>query len=322
MSETKKYIGFADFEFTCGNAMYRMRSEMLSVGIVICDREYNIAEKFYATSKPNRFPKLSKQCRELTHLSQEEISSSPDSNEVLESAVGLMDKYNIKALWVWGNFDKPGLQSDIRQHRNFGKEYSSICRIYNAVCDIQAEMVNQMKLPQAVNIKELASAFGYVPDSGSFHNAINDAMALYTIHKAVFTTDFRSCPEFTALVEERLERMRQAKAARGEKRREKAFSVELSPVERVFYDSLDDSGKKQFIYLRYRIVLAMEKHPASEEFVYIVFDNSGKIKILPKEKFSRQRCAAASDVKFFSRKSIESFIIPMIRQRENADQKV
>ena len=61
MTEIKKYIGFADFEFTCGSAMYRLRSEMLSVGIVICDSSYNIAERFYATSKPNRFPKLSKQ---------------------------------------------------------------------------------------------------------------------------------------------------------------------------------------------------------------------------------------------------------------------
>lgn len=309
MSETKKYIGFADFEFTCGSAMYRLRSEMLSVGIVICDSGYNIVERFYATSKPNRFPKLSRQCRELTHLSQEEISASPDSSEVLGTAADLMDKYGVKELWVWGNFDKPGLQSDIRQHRNFGKDCGGICRIYSAVRDIQAEMVSRMKLPQAINIKELASAFGYVPDSGSFHNAINDAMALYTIHKAVFTTDFRSRPEFAALVEERLERMRQTKAAQEEKRREKAFSVALSPEEQSFFDSLDVKGKGRFVYLRYRIVLAMEKYPAAEEFVYIVFDNPRKVKILPKEKFSRQRCAAASEIKSFAKKDIGEFII-------------
>lgn len=309
MTEKKRYIGFADFEFTCGSSMYRLRSEMLSVGIVICDGDYNIAESFYATSKPNRFPKLSKQCRELTHLSQDEISVSPDSNDVLGTAVGLMDKYGVKELWVWGNFDKPGLQSDIRQHRNFGKDCGSICRIYDAVRDIQAEMVSRMKLPQAINIKELASAFGYVPDSGSFHNAMNDAMALYTIHKAVFTTDFRSRPEFAALVESRLEKMRQAKAAQEEKRREKAFSVPLSPEEQDFFESLDDKDRIRFIYLRFRVIIAMERYPAAEEFVYIVFENPQRLKILPKEKYSPQRCADASDIRTFLKKDFGRFLI-------------
>ncbi|MBR6622662.1 MAG: hypothetical protein IKK91_01995, partial [Ruminococcus sp.] len=162
MTDNKKYIGFADFEFTCGNPMYRFRSEMLSVGVVICDSNYNIAEKFYATSKPNRFPKLSKQCRELTHLSQEEISASPDSNDVLLEVSDLMDKYGVKELWVWGNFDKPGLQNDMKQHINFKKNVDGIFRISSAVRDIQDDMVKRMKLPQAINIKELASSLGYV----------------------------------------------------------------------------------------------------------------------------------------------------------------
>lgn len=313
MKEIKKYIGFADFEFTCGSAMYRLRSEMLSVGIVICDSSYNIAERFYATSKPNRFPKLSKQCRELTHLSQEEISASPDSSSVLKVAVRLMDKYGVSELWVWGNFDKPGLQSDIKQHRNFGKECGSICSVYNAVRDIQDEMVKRMELPQAVNIKELASAFGYVPDTGSFHNAMNDAMALYTIHKAVFTTDFRNRPEFKALVESRLEKIRQAKALQEEKRREKAFSVPLSPEEQALFDGLDDKKRKRFVYLRFRIIAAIEKYPAAEEFAYISFEDSRKIKIFPKEKFDPKRCPGVSDIHIFRKSELSSFIINIMK---------
>ena len=312
MTDTKKYIGFADFEFTCGSPMYRFRSEMLSVGVVICDSSYNIAEKFYATSKPNRFPKLSKQCRELTHLCQEEISASPDSNEVLTALAELMDSYGVDELWVWGNFDKPGLQCDIKQHRNFGKEYGSISRICSAVRDIQDEMVKRMKLPQAINIKELASAFGYVPDSGSFHNAFNDAMALYTIHKAVFTTDFRNRPEFAALVEERLERIRQTKAAQEEKRREKAFSIPLSPEEQAFFDGLDDKRKSRFIYLRYRMVLAVEKSPQAEDFVYAVFENPRKVKIYPKEKLSRRRADEAVELKPFVKKNFAEFLMDMV----------
>lgn len=312
MTDNKKYIGFADFEFTCGNPMYRFRSEMLSVGVVICDSNYNIAEEFYATSKPNRFPKLSKQCRELTHLSQEEISASPDSNDVLLEVSDLMDKYGVKELWVWGNFDKPGLQSDMKQHINFKKNVDGICRISGAVRDIQDDMVKRMKLPQAINIKELASSLGYVPDSGSFHNAFNDAMALYTIHKAVFTTDFRNRPEFAALVEERLERIRQVKEAQEEKRREIAFSIELSPEETAFFESLDDKRKSRFVYLRYKIVLAMEKYPDSDELAYAVFDNPRKIKILSREKVGCKKYAAPVEVKYFAKKDFRKLLMDVV----------
>lgn len=312
MTDKKNYIGFADFEFTCGSPMYRFRSEMLSVGVVICDSDYNITEKFYATSRPNRFPKLSRQCRELTHLSQEEISDSPDSNDVLLEVSELMDKYGVEELWVWGNFDKPGLQSDIKQHRNFKKECGAVCRICSAVRDIQDEMVRRMKLPQAINIKELASSFGYVPDSGSFHNAINDALALYTIHKAVFTTDFRSRPEFTALVEERLERMRQVKAAQEEKRREKAFSIALSLEEQGFFDELDEKRRSRFIYLRYRIVAAMEKYPQAQEFAYLIFDDPKKIKIVSKERSGGKQYADAVEAKYFTKKDFGKFLIEVV----------
>lgn len=309
MSETKKYIGFADFEFTCGSAMYRMRSEMLSVGIVICDSEYNIAEKFYATAKPNRYPRLSKQCRELTHLSQAEISASRDSNEVLGDAAELLDKYGVKELWVWGNFDKPGLQSDIKQHRNFKKEYGSICRIYNAVRDIQAEMVKRMQLPEAINIKELAETFGYVPDSGSFHNAFNDAAALYTIHKAVFTTDFRSSPEFASMVENRLEKIRQIKAAQEAKCREKALSIPFTPEEQSFFDGLDEKRKNRFIYLRFRIILAIERFPDVEEFAYVILEKPRKMKIVPRANLYEPWLTTAAELRYFEKSSFGRFII-------------
>lgn len=312
MTDTKKYIGFADFEFTCGSPKYRFRSEMLSVGVIICDSSYNIAEKFYATSKPNRYPKLSKQCRELTHLSQEEISSSPDSNDVLRTVSELMERYGVGELWVWGNFDKQGLQSDIKMHRRYEKECGSICGICNAVRDIQDEMVNLMKLPQAINIKELASSLGYAPDSGSFHNAMNDTMALYTIHKAVFTTDFRSRPEYAALVEERLEKIRQAKALQEEKRREKAFSVALSAEEQEFFNNLDEKRKSRFIYLRYRLVLAMEKSPQTEAFAYIMFANSRKAKILPAVKIGRRQAEEAVEFRTFEKKDFGKFLMDMV----------
>lgn len=312
MAVSKKYIGFADFEFTCGTAKYRFCSEMLSVGVVICDTDYNVTEKFYATSKPNRYPKLSKQCRELTHLSQEEISASRDSNDVLLEVSELINRYNIKELWVWGSFDKLGLQNDIRQHCNLGKNIDGLCRICGVVKDIQDEMIKYMKLPEAISVKELASSFGYIPENGSFHNAFNDAMALYIIHKTVFTTDFKKCSAYSSLVEARIEKNRQIKAAQEEKRREIAFSIKLSEEEKVFYDKLDDKRKKRFIYIRCKIIRAFERYPQANEFAYIVIENSKKIKIISKEKADSKQYLSMFDVKYFKKENFGTFIIGIL----------
>ncbi len=312
MTEAKKYIGFADFEFTCGTPMYRFCSEMLSVGVIICDTNYNIAEKFYATSKPNRFPKLSKQCRELTHLSQEEISASKDSNDVLLEVSKLINRYNIKELWVWGSFDKLGLQSDIKQHCNLGKNVDGLCRICSVIKDIQDEMIKHMKLPEAISVKELASSFGYVPENGSFHNAFNDAMALYIIHKTVFTTDFKKCSAYSSLVEARLEKNRQIKAAQEEKRREIAFSIKLSEEEQTFFNGLDEKRKKRYIYIRCKIIRAFERYPQANEFAYIVIENSQKIRVISKEKADSKHYLSIFEVKYFEKKNFGKFIIDIV----------
>ncbi|MDE6679054.1 MAG: hypothetical protein K2K02_08440, partial [Ruminococcus sp.] len=91
----KKYLCFADFEFTCGYFINKMESEILSAGVVICDESYNIKERFYRTSRPNHFPRLTKQCKKLTKLTQTEINHSPDSNDVMGKIMKLVKKYNI-----------------------------------------------------------------------------------------------------------------------------------------------------------------------------------------------------------------------------------
>ena len=207
MQDKGPYLCFADFEFTCGSPAHRLKSEMLSVGLVICDSEHNIIETFYCTARPNRFPKLTSQCKRLTHLTQSEINNSPDSEAVLERVTALMDKYSASELCVWGNFDKPGLVSDRRQHIQFRKPHHNIDAVCSAITDIQDRMVREMGLPQAVSIEELASVFGYIPSNGTFHNALNDAEALFTIHKAVVSGEFRSSQKFAELRQERLDRM-------------------------------------------------------------------------------------------------------------------
>lgn len=320
MTDKEKYMCFADFEFTCGYASSHVNSEMLSVGLVICSGSYEIIEKFYQTSKPNRFPKLTKQCRELTHLTQNEIDLSEDSNNVLKTAAELMNRYSITELFVWGNFDKPGLCSDIRQHKRFKKPYRYISKVCSAVTDIQDSMTRKMELPQAVNIKELASAFNYTPEGGSFHNAFNDAMALYTIHKTVYTMDYKNFPNFIRLRQERLERMVQAKLNQEKRRIEFALSTPLSDEERSFYEEScktgNESSKREFIYTRCKILSAYRQYPGEENFAMIVFNDPKRIKVVPYSKYTPAKSKFAAKVYLFNKSETGEIVLKNCKDTE------
>ena len=232
---------------------------------------------------------MTRQCRELTGLTQAEISASPDSNEALRGLVQLMKHYNITEIYVWGNFDKPGLAGDINQHRKKNVPHGNVNFIYNSINDIQAEVTAKMQLPQAVSISELAAVFDYAPESGSFHNALNDAEALYTIHKAVYTTNITANEKFMQLKQERLKKIAEAKAATVEKLRAEALSLPFTPEEIRFFEALKAANNEKqeldFLRLRVKFVRALKRSPETDDFFLAEYSNPPRIKVLPATKF-------------------------------------
>ena len=307
------YMCFADFEFTCGGFIDNTRSEMLSVGIVICSPEHQVAEKFYQTARPCKFHRMTKQCRTLTGLTQPEINASPDSNEVLGEVVKLMEKYEISRMFVWGNFDKPGLNGDANQHRRAGKAYSNISAVCRSIVDIQQETTTKMGLPQAVSISELAAAFDYVPETGGFHNALNDAEALYAIHKNVWTSDLAGNEKFLQLKKERLDKMAAIKAEAEERLRQEAFSLPLSPEEQTYYSEAVAAGNTKaaagFVFLRCKFVRAFSKYPDETSFVFAVFDQPHRVKVFPEQKFRGTAKRVAARWENFRRSDFGSLLI-------------
>lgn len=101
---------FVDLEFTCAKRIKdyefkNMQGEVLSIGICIINNAGNIVDTFYETVKPKYNSKLSDYCKELTHLSQEEIDGSKDLITVLNSACDFCEKYKIVKINCFGTTD-------------------------------------------------------------------------------------------------------------------------------------------------------------------------------------------------------------------------
>lgn len=285
----KQYFCFADFEFTCGYFINKLDSEILSAGVVICDESYNIKERFYCTSRPNHFPKLTKQCKKLTKLTQEEINDSPDSNDVMGIVLKLLKKYSIDNIYVWGNFDKTGLVSDAKQHQRFGKDCINIQRAGRKIYDIQESLTEKLGLPEPVNIKELASAFDYKPLSGTFHNALNDAFALYVIYKAVYTEDLSKNEKLAEIRRERIEKIEKRRLEVERRQKETALSLPLTDKEKLYYSEIGENSDeaKNFIYLRSKFASSMQNNPEKNNFLLLYMKTPEKFKVIPKEKYNR-----------------------------------
>ncbi|MBR6873800.1 MAG: hypothetical protein IKN17_09880 [Ruminococcus sp.] len=306
---------FADFEFTCGFYIDKAQCELLSVGLVVCDGQYNILETFYRTVKPNIHSKLTKQCRKLTKLTQEEIDFSPDADAVMGEVMGLLGEYGINQVGVWGNFDRPGLLSEIRQHGRARRSYNNISRVLTLVRDIQNETIKKMQLPQAINIKDLASAFDYVPATGAFHNALTDALALYTVHKAVWTTDIYSCEKFIALKKARLDKIEADKRAAEERRRELTMMIPFTEREEQFFARLENEpDKNDYLRLRFRIMNIFQRMPGEDRFCFVVLHAPRRIKLSPAARYSPEKYPGG-DMKEFTRDDFDGILISEIGRR-------
>lgn len=300
---------FADFEFTCGFYNDKEQSELLSVGLVVCDSSYNVLTTFYRTSRPCIRRRLTRQCRKLTKLSQDEIDSSPDSNAVMGEVLALLKNYGVRTVGVWGNFDRPALSSDIRQHKRVGRSAANVAGLLGMVKDIQSETIRKMQLPQAVNIKDLASAFGYVPATGAFHNALTDALALYTVHRAAYTTDISECEEFMALKKHRLDKLEEDKKKVEQRRKELTMLIPFTEREQAFFGKLErEEDKNDYLRLRFRIMSVFQRAPKEERFCFVVLHAPRRIKLMASSKFSPERYESA-DVTEFTKDDFDKVLI-------------
>lgn len=312
---SEENLCFADFEFTCGFYIDKAQCELLSVGLVICDKDYNILRTYYRTVRPNIHRKLTKQCRKLTKLTQEEIDASQDSELVTGEVCTVLKHYGIKQVGVWGNFDRPGLLSDIKQHSRARKSASNVSRLLSMVKDIQNETIKKMKLPQAINIKDLAQAFDYEPSTGAFHNALTDAEALYTVHKAVWTTDIYTCQKFLDLKQARLDKIEADKRAAEQRRKELTLLLPLTEREKKFYSTLDSlEDKDDYWRLRFRIMNMFNRSPDEESFYFIVLHAPRRIKLAAGSRYSPDHYEGA-DIKEYSRESFDEIIIGEISRK-------
>ncbi len=223
----------------------------------------------------------------------------------------------INDIYVWGNFDRIALLSDVRQHQRFGKGFRNIQKISSKIVDIQADITEKTKLPEPVNIKELASAFDYTPQ-GNFHNALNDALALYVIYKAVYTEDLTMNGKLAEIRTDRYEKIEQRRIEAEKRRKETAFSIPLSDGEKLYYEEIGENSEEagEFIYMRSRFVRALQNNPDENDFILLYLKTQERIKVISKKKYNYTLQHLSEKAIVFERDDFSELILKVCTKRD------
>lgn len=100
-----------DLEATCGFPEQKTESEIIEIGAVFSDLQWNHRGEFNSFIKPTRNPLLTAYCKDLTSISQSEVDSSPGFHQVMIKLQQATKKITGKLLkdllfCSWGNYDR------------------------------------------------------------------------------------------------------------------------------------------------------------------------------------------------------------------------
>ena len=181
-----KNQAFLDAEYL--SARYKKTSieDVISVGIIITDTAHNELDRFYSTVQLKPGHKLPPLITELTGLTNEELEFAPAYEDVMTELVGLIKKYQVGKICVWGG-DKNSFQRDFESRvldkplkRCVGKFISTIENIQKEVSlDITGGLDANLSL---ADMKTLCGFGGNVA-----HNALNDAEDMLNCIRAIET---------------------------------------------------------------------------------------------------------------------------------------
>jgi inhibitor of KinA sporulation pathway (predicted exonuclease) len=176
------YNFIVDFEATCFERPYQPDlNEIIDIGIVLCDNEFNIIYKWTKLVKPSVNKKLSRFCRNLTNIMQEDI----DKAECFVNVVSLFQrefeaKYgmqtNAVAWYSWGDWDLKCLIRNCERNNvafPFG-DYKNLRNVYIKICN---NGFNANSGLRDVLLKQNIS------DISQHHRALNDAEGAAKIAK-------------------------------------------------------------------------------------------------------------------------------------------
>ena len=179
-----RYI-FLDFEFNTAKKI----QEVVSVGIVICDLDFNITSKYYSLVSLAMTTTMDKYASKVNNITDETLYDARDFKTVFLELNDILKLTPNDKIFTWGYDDKRTF--------DYGIEYHSLKNelflMSNCMTNIQKELSSKIKyngdaLGDTLALKFVKRICDI--DGEVTHNALDDAIDLMNIYKKSINNEF------------------------------------------------------------------------------------------------------------------------------------
>lgn len=173
MNTTK--IAIIDFEATCDNSekvIPRGEMEIIEIGCVIADLKGNTYNHFSTFVKPILHPNLTPFCKELTHISQEDVDSGLHLLEAFKNMNLFLRDEKIKTWTSWGDWDKTQVHRNIKHYKKMKRPFEFMKFHY---FDLSEKYYKHQGLPQTCGLIK-ALARHKIEFTGTPHRGLDDVI--------------------------------------------------------------------------------------------------------------------------------------------------
>lgn len=145
--------------------------EIIEIGAVILDEEFEIIDKYSTYIKPDNL-KVSQGVQRLTSITEEKLVKAPNVKEALENLLQITPDINNTTLYTWSDSDTNAIECELNSKSIQIKDIKRLCSNFIDIQEIFGERVgieNRINLTKALNMIGLEF-------NGKEHGALADAI--------------------------------------------------------------------------------------------------------------------------------------------------
>ncbi|MBR1444808.1 MAG: hypothetical protein IJ583_14900 [Firmicutes bacterium] len=170
-----------DLELNTESSNKREYFDLIEVGLVIYENgTFNILEKYQSYVKTKKAP-IFERITELTGITQDIIDEKgKDFLTVYAEMVDIVKKYKVKKIYTWGDYDEVALGKNCKMYPIVPDKHTILRKIE----DYAAIMEKLLRI-RGLSLEEAVYIYNADKDDISRHHALDDAMLVYYIAKAL-----------------------------------------------------------------------------------------------------------------------------------------
>ena len=190
-------FGILDLEMTCDGRqedtkfiddgrMPHSEREIISVGFIIVDDNYELKKIYKTFVKPAHCARLTDYCKNLTGINQSDVDGGKKCNDAFQYIKKFCFKYRVEKIITFGNGDKTAIKSSAKFCKKAKEPVKNLYIISSKIVDVRPKIFEILNL----NNKEKGLGLLKVAESlkincNKNHNALNDVLLLREICKKI-----------------------------------------------------------------------------------------------------------------------------------------